>query len=243
MRLRIIISWAPYPQGSIREDNQYQALRRLISIAPEWCDFSLATLPGEKRVNQVGIGPEELRLPREASSVTGGRPMPYFRDVLEAALEGLGPKEWGGTMNSDIVVTPEFFRRVEEASESSMEAIIGHRTDVQDMSTRPEEGRKVNRRRCCDGFFITGRIWDEKGSTIPDYVLGYPYWDTGMIWWTKMHKLKTVRLIDHEILHVNHGGRWNYKDPGTKHNGKLCRWMVNELLGTKTKAERRRRYK
>ena len=106
MRLRIIISWAPYPEGSIRAINQQQALDHLRALAPEWCDFALALLPGEKPPD---LEAEIVRLPREGSTVTGGHTVPYLRDMLAAAFEGLSLDEWGGIFNSDILVTPEFF--------------------------------------------------------------------------------------------------------------------------------------
>lgn len=248
MRMRIVVSWAPYPEGSVRAQAQDQALERLQDLAPDWCALVYASLPGERPLaplvfndpsNIPLVGNIHARLLRDGRLVTEGHSVPYLRDMLDVAFEDAQEDDWGGVLNSDILVTPAFFEAMGEAHRTSQEALIAHRTDVPTADTPGDQGQKVNRRRCCDGFFTTRGVWDRIGSSIPDFVLGYPYWDTGMIWWCKMQRLKTVRLVEHEILHVNHGGRWNYKDAGTKYNGKLNRWMVKELLGIRGKDKTR----
>ncbi|MHC4643883.1 MAG: hypothetical protein ACYTBJ_00175 [Planctomycetota bacterium] len=239
MQAKILINWAPYPTGSLRAEQQMYAFGRLDSLAPDWCEVIIVTLPGEHIPNPVVGGTSGIVLSRHAGDITEGKRLPFMKDILDIAFDRAADRDWGGFFNSDIIVTKEFFDALEMAHEQRHEAIIGHRTDIPTPDTPAEQGRKVNVRKCTDGFFVRKDVWDRLGDTMPDYVLGLPWWDTGTIWWCKMHKLKTVRLTNHEILHVNHGRGWTYKEAGTRYNGKISREMVRNLLGIKGKAKTR----
>ena len=220
--LNVAVSWAPYPEGSPRAAQQRQAFTRLAEIAPSWCSVTLTVQAREKApvVPVPAGGLQVVVLPRDASSVAGGRRLPFFRDMLDVAVAGLPPDGWGGILNSDIVVTQEFFDLFERLNRD-MRVVICHRTDVRHLDTDPGQGQKVNQRTCTDGVFVRPDMWAKHRLELPDYILGEPLWDTGFIFWTKLRKLPTFHMGNHELLHVRHGRFWSYRSPGSQYNSNL----------------------
>lgn len=223
MKLRIVISWAPYPVGSPRLHQQREAFKRLAGMAPDWCEVVLARHRGEPLplVPVPRSGLLEVVLLRDASSITRGRRLPFLKDVLRIATEDLDGTSWGGLLNSDIVVTQAFFDMFARLSEYDL--VICHRTDILHLDTDPRQGRKVNQKTCTDGVFLRGDAWRRHADEVPDYILGEPYWDTGLIFWSKMAKVPTFHMGNHEILHERHGRYWSYKSPGCQYNSSLGR--------------------
>jgi hypothetical protein len=223
--MRVAVNWAPYPDGP-RLVNQRQAFQRLCELAPSDCQVVLATLPRDAQpvmpVRADGQEIERAHLKRDASEVAHRR-LPYMHDMLDVATSGLADTDWGGILNSDIVVTQEFFDIFDRIGDD-IQAVICHRTDVLHLDTDPEQGMKVNQQTCTDGVLVRAGLWRERKGELPGYVLGEPYWDTGFIFWTKLKKIPTFHMGNHELLHVRHGRQWSYKSPGCKHNSNLGRW-------------------
>ena len=223
MKLRVVVNWAPYPIGTSRLAHQIYAAEKLHELEPDWCEVFYARLPGEEAAPAPW---NVVKLDREASSVTGGRRLPYMKEMFDVAVQGLPDDAWGGFFNSDIIVTPGFFQAVQEASEASQEVIICHRTDIRKADVAPEDGQKVNQRTCTDGYFLRAGIWRKWREAIPDFVMGEPWWDTGMIWWAKYRGLAQVHLGDHEILHLVHRRYWRRASDGAKYNSRLGRNLL-----------------
>lgn len=224
MTLKIAVSWAPYPEGTPRALHQRQAYGQLAELAPDWCEVTLAVNTREVLpllpVPRGGL--QTVVLPRDASSVAGGRRLPFMRDMFDVATKGVPKDGWGGLLNSDIVVTEAFFDLFERVSDE-IQAIICHRTDVLHLDTDPDQGQKVNQKTCTDGVFVRGDLWAKHRNELPDYILGEPYWDTGFIFWSKIAKIPTFHMGNHELLHVRHGRFWSYKSPGCTYNSQLGR--------------------
>lgn len=230
--MRVVVNWAPYPEVphhvNPRLFNQRQAFQQLCELAPDDCQIVLTTLPGEKAPMVPARDGQEIlcvRLSRDALE-QARRKLPYMKDTLDVAVDSMKDREWGGLINSDIIVTPEFFELFERIDDN-IDVVICHRTDVLHFDTDPNQGRKVNQKTCTDGVFIRGSVWRERRGELPDYVLGEPYWDTGFIFWTKLKKVPTFHMGNHELLHVRHGRHWSYKSPGCKYNSNLGRkaWL------------------
>ena len=225
MDLRVVVNWAPYLAGSPRSHQQFRATTRFVELAPVWCGLSLARLPREGPpdvvIENASCAVQQAVLPRDAHGAAAGhRHLPFVRDVMDLACEGLGDASWGGFLNSDILVTERFFEAF-VAAERAVEVLLVHRTDIRRYETPPEQGQKVNQRTCTDGFFMRAAAWRRERQSYPDFVQGEPWWDTGTIYWAKALQLKTLHLGDHECLHIVHQRYWQRRSAGANHNSML----------------------
>ena len=219
MRMQLIVNWVPYPMDSARRQAQRAAVEKLLELRPEWCRVVLAIMAGEEVPAPTG---HAVMLPRDSRTAgIGERRLPFMKDILD--LHGA---TYIGFLNSDIVVTPEFFTDVERMLDELVSLIIIHRTDVRHLDADPQQGRKVEPRRSCDGLIIQRSAWEAKKSQVPDFLLGAPWWDTAMIWWAMKSRLLTAHLHEHQCLHQLHERHWRWKDLESQHNARMMEQLT-----------------
>jgi len=233
MDLRTVINWAPYPAGTPRSHQQFMAVSRFVEHAPSWAELVLCVLPTEEIPEVVVDGQrcdfQKAILPRDAfGDHAGQRHLPYVKDVMDLAAADSGDDAWCGFLNSDIIVTPEFFTKIAKAPRST-QIILVHRTDIRKYDVDPKDGQKVNQNTCTDGFFIRRGLWQKERAQYPDFILGEPWWDTGTIFWSKAKELETLRLIDNECLHICHSRYWARKSLGATYNSMLGKHLWKSM--------------
>jgi len=213
MKLRVVISWVPFPKGSAREDHQLKVWGQLVELAPPWCEVVVALLDGEP---DPGLNLEPTVLPRRAD-VAGDsdRPLPYLRDMVDVALNS--DVTWGGFLNSDIVVTPEFFSVIEHLSPTTS-MVLCHRTDILRLGGGLQNSRRQRAPGCSDGCFFHRDTWKQRRDTVPDYIIGEAAWDRGMWLWSRVHEVDVRHMSDDEILHVQLRPLWYRWSRGAKYN-------------------------
>lgn len=214
--IRFIINWAPYHPGSDRGTMQRKALEVFQRHAPSWCELRLCTLPGEPVPIRPACGVTVLR--RDSKSIGTERALPYMKDVLDVAMEGLSPRDFGGLLNSDIFVIPGLFYELEEL-DSSVQVLTIHRTELKRMGDSPSTGMQWGRRKSLDGILMRAEVWEGYKASCPDFILSEPFWDTGMITWAEKQHLAVSWT--HEVLHIKHAQSWKFGTPGAKYNRRL----------------------
>jgi len=233
MHLNTVVNWVPYGEETAQFQNQKQAHEEFLRLKPAWADLIVALLPAEKRSidpKNLPAGAKMVNLTRQATGYEfGDRCLPFVTDLMDCAKNGSSASDWIGVLNTDILVSPKFFEAIERLSEDT-DVILVHRTDIDHINMPPEEGIKVNRRRCADGFFTRSRFWEEHGHLWSGFVLGAPWWDTWSIWFCNTMQISVQRFQDHECLHVNHPRKWRYREPASIYNSNMSKARCKEVL-------------
>jgi len=154
------------------------------------------------------------------------RPLPYIKEIFDA-LSVIKDAYIFGYMNSDILLTKDFFRYFEEDAD----AYVFSRKEITDV----DSVKYFNDKRYkfvwggdthagADAFFFRREFWIEHRDLFhSDLILGETEWDT-------VYRHMILRKADkytHEraLLHVYHDAKWNVNSIGGKNNTKIWEYV------------------
>ena len=186
-------------------------------------------------------------------SLDNGKP---YLDSFWLAARAEYPEHVLIWLNSDIIVTPESFIRIDAAISTFPEAtVISRRTDfnISRSFTVNDVFRDLNR--VIDDATMNGALHDETGidmfafraespviDNIPPFVIGAYRWDNWLVFWSLREKLTVVDISKYGImLHAVKPSnvRHHSSRRGAEYNDILCKSVVGELykMGTVLNAD------
>lgn len=224
----IAIDFAPYPKEHPGRKRQHRCILTNLQNAPH--DFRIQL--GSVNSSRGSI----VSWPRNGRSTHSEKAVPFVRDLLDWATAQ--NSVFGGFVNSDIILHPNFFEQVRELSTRCVDCVLVHRTDVTeaeldeflktDNAGELIRGKKVEPTRSIDGVFFRRDAWMLVRETLPDFVIAEPFWDTSMIHLATHAPFETAALTSHEALHVRHATTWSFGSVG----GMIAKKMHERFLSS-----------
>jgi hypothetical protein len=213
--LVIAVNKVPFPPDSANAVNQERAYSRYLYIKPTWC-----------RIERLGMACDypNGQLLRDASKELGGKlHLPFLREIVDWVYDNT-EAEWIGVMNTDTLITPLLFTRLQEMP-STTNAVLVAVADI----NYPEQEVGQHRREDWHSYDIAlfkRELWAEIRYEIPDCVLGAKSWDGAWFWWLiRRHGVNLTRLRNQECLHLVHRADWreNKDRPPDLYNDQIFR--------------------
>ena len=178
---------------------------------------------------------ETPALTRTAQQI-GDKPLPFVRDLIDAAKQGLRPHDILVLCNADIGIVEGTTSRLLEAVRNHGCA-FAHRWDFHGPALarrlpRHESDLKQARWYAGSDFFaFSVGWWDQNGGIFPDMVWGREAWDMVMRNLMKRSAGSAAGAIElhNSIWHERHASPWeqNLRLPGNEHNRRLATtWLA-----------------
>lgn len=154
---------------------------------------------------------------RDARSLGDSSDKPFILDLLDRAAEGSQDEDWLLLTNSDCLIHPALYSDLRNYRGCAVELM---RQDVEQLpqgslpwdlaSTPLEDG--------LDGLALRTGFFRDIRSSLPDFVLGEPWWDPCLSW--LLRSLVPVRRWTGRLFHERHPQRWSPSEPGAagRHN-------------------------
>lgn len=200
MLLKLAVVGIPEDTNPELHDAFRFALEHNMKQLPPDCDIRLMWLRNDHLNGE---------LHRDSSVVIGGtRRLPFLREVFNV-LQQEGGADWIGYINADILLThlfaPEFLAAAED--HDAVSVCVG------EVPNRKPHFLNVERRWLPRQFKHSIDILMLKRDLdieMPDFVIGEPFWDSGMILIQELLGDRYAQLDRTPAIHVNHrqGPQW-----------------------------------
>ena len=157
------------------------------------------------------------------------RPLPYIKEIMNHLSKLSNDNDIFGYINSDILLTKEFFNHFEDE-----DAFVFSRIEITDIdSVRQFNDDKYkalwggDTHAGADGFFFRKKWWEEnEGKFSWDFIVGESEWDTA--YRHLIAHLTNSYVYERALLHVYHDAKWSINSIGAKNNIKLWEQVRND---------------
>ena len=213
--LTIAVNEVPFPSTSDAAVNQELAHRRFLYTKPRWCQAV--------RLGMKHDYPDGQLFRDSAKELGGSKHLPFLHEIIDWVHDNT-ESEWIGLMNSDTLVTPRLFKRLQEMPKTT-NAVLVAVADINDL----DETYGQHRRRdwhSYDMVLFDRKLWKKIREDIPDCILGANSWDGAYFWWLVMrHGVNLTILRNQECLHLAHKADWreNKNEPPNLYNDRIFR--------------------
>lgn len=220
----IAINYVDY-KDSFKAKNQRRAMQILSRLSTPNCNLMSVNFPSDK----VDL-PPNFRVFKSLkgdsqNDIGNWRKMPYIKEIMDHSSK-LGCSIFG-YMNSDILVTKDFFKMFR----SNADAYICSRIDIEPLSINDFINGKI---KVCekhyvkgihdgvDAFFFSKKWWKKNSKLFHDgLIMGEPFWD----WYYRdiIHRNADKYIELHNVYHVWHDVIWRNESPGGSRNEAIYR--------------------
>lgn len=216
-KIAVVVNLAGYPKGSPEDQRQEDATNSVLN-SPSNVSELLTVLSCE---HPDGLT-QCLTLERCACKEIGGtRHLPFLKEMLDNLHEQYPDSDYFGFLNSDIIVTPQLWERLDSHNQNRRKLVIVQRADSKTGEINLDGA---------DGFFVRRTLIQTYLNHSPDWVIGEPCWDTGLRWWCRGYGINPALIRDGEALHVDHEQGWIRRDtPTCDHNKQLCNTVTSKV--------------
>ena len=137
----------------------------------------------------------------------GEKDLPFLKDLLDIAYNNSKCGDWLLFTNSDCCVSEDMYNNILKDTNN---VIVFHRLNIYDSPITLEDMKRF--RSTCelvgvDGIAIKHEYYETTRDLIPDFVIGEPYWDTGIFGF--YNKITNVTINITDLYHIYHEKTWS----------------------------------
>jgi hypothetical protein len=145
-------------------------------------------------------------LQRDGTNLGSIKPVAFLKDMLDHAAENAEEDTWLFYLNADCYMTDYKLFQSEECDYIEFFRVnISDKKEIGELNAGSREISGI------DGFAIRVRAWEKIKDSMPDVIIGHPYWDAIVSGICKF-KLKNIRQYTDVVYHITHKKEWDLRE-------------------------------